>query len=153
MTRDEIMKVYREHMDAELAHDSARAASTYLPDGYYRHMPTGLHFRGRKQVQMQYASSYLSFPDQTFEIESEVVEGSTLIHTAVLLATASGPFMGQAPTGREIALPFVARIDFWDGAMAGETLWYDMLTLCDQAGYDPAAIRAAAADMHRRLAA
>jgi predicted ester cyclase len=145
VTRDEIMRIYREHLDAELAHDSAAAASTYLADGYYRHVPTGIAFRGRDQVALQYAASYVNFPDQSFEIESEVLDGHTLIHTAVLHATAKGPFLGLAPTGRRIALPFVARFEFRDGAMAGETLWYDMLTLCEQAGYEPDAVKKASA--------
>lgn len=153
MTRDDIMRIYREHVDAELAHDSAAAASTYLPDGYYHYMPTGLMFRGRDAVALQYAMNYVSFPDQTFDIEGEVVEGDVLVHWATLRATVKGPFLGLPPTGRRIALPFVARICFADGAMAGETLWYDMLTLCDQAGYAPEAVRAASERARQRLAA
>lgn len=153
MTRDEIMKVYKTHVDAELAHDSRAAASTYLADGYYHHMATGLLFRGRKAVEMQYAMSYVSFPDQTFDIEDEIIEDDLLVHWATLRGTVKGPFMGLAPTGRRIALPFVARIAFADGAMAGETLWYDMLTLCDQAGYAPEAVRAASEQARERLAA
>ena len=152
MTRDAIMRIYHQHLNAELAHDSAAAASTYLPDGYYRHVPTGIAFRGRDQVALQYAASYVNFPDQTFEIESEALDGLTLIHTAVLHATSKGPFLGLAPTGRRIALPFVARFEFRDGAMAGETLWYDMLTLCEQAGYAPDAVRKAAAETRSRFA-
>ncbi|MGH6873075.1 MAG: ester cyclase [Rhizomicrobium sp.] len=152
MTRDEIMSIYRKHIAAELAHDSACAASTYLAGGYYRHMPTGLHFKGRDQVKLQYAASYVNFPDQTFEIESEVVEGDVLMHTATLHGTARGAFLGLKPTGRCIALPFVARIEFRDGAMAGETLWYDMLTLCEQAGYDPAEVRKASEVARARFA-
>jgi steroid delta-isomerase-like uncharacterized protein len=153
VTRDEIMKVYRAHVEAELAHDSAGAASTYLPDGTYRHMPTGLFFRGRDQVALQYAATYLNFPDQTFEIEGEVIEGDTLVHWSTLHATAKGPFLGLPPTGKRIALPFVARIEFRDGAMAGETLWYDMLSLCEQAGYSPDAVRAASAAARANFAA
>src|SRR5215467_12263233 len=152
VTREEIMRVYRRHLDAELAHDSAGAASTYVADGYYRHVPTGIFFRGRDQVALQYAASYVNFPDQTFEIESEVLDGMTLIHTAVLHATAKGPFLGLGPTGRRIALPFVARFEFRDGAMAGETLWYDMLTLCDQAGYAPEDVTKASAAARARFA-
>jgi predicted ester cyclase len=152
MTRDEIMSVYRKHVAAELAHDSAAAASTYVADGIYRHMPTGLVFRGRSAVQLQYAASYVNFPDQTFEIEGEVVEGDTLVHWSTLHATAKGPFLGIAPTDRRIALPFVARIDFRDGLMAGETLWYDMLTLCEQAGYDPGAVAKASAAARAQFA-
>lgn len=153
MTRDEIMRVYRTHVEAELAHDSAKAASTYLPNGTYRHMPTGLFFQGHDAVQLQYAASYVNFPDQTFEIEGEVIEGNTLVHWSTLRATAKGPFLGLPPTGRKIALPFVARIEFRDGAMAGETLWYDMLTLCEQAGYDPEAVRKASAAARAEFAA
>lgn len=153
MTRDEIMRIYKEHVAAELAHDSRAAASTYLPDGYYHHMPTGLMFKGREAVALQYASSYASFPDQTFDIEGEVIEGDVLVHWATLRAAVKGPFFGLPPTGRRIALPFVARIAFADGAMAGETLWYDMLTLCDQAGFAPDAVRAAAEQTRQRLAA
>ena len=152
MTREEVMKVYRKHVEAELAHDSGGAASTYLADGYYHHMPTGLMFRGREAVALQYAMSYVSFPDQTFDVEDEIVEGDVLVHWATLRGTVKGPFLGLPPTGRKIALPFVARIAFSEGAMAGETLWYDMLTLCDQAGYAPDAVRAATEQARQRLA-
>ncbi len=153
MTRDEIMRIYRTHVEAELAHDSAKAASTYLEASYYHHMPTGLMFRGRAQVAQQYASSYSSFPDQTFEIKGEIVEGNILVHWAVLRGTCLGPFMGLPPTGRRIELPFVARIEFRDGAMAGETIWYDMLTLCDQIGHSPEAVRDATARAQALFAA
>ncbi|HEY1707807.1 MAG TPA: ester cyclase [Rhizomicrobium sp.] len=152
MTRDEIMKVYREHVAAELAHDSVKAASTYHPDGTYRHMPTGIFFQGRDAVRLQYAASYVNFPDQIFEIEGEVVEGTTIVHWSTLRATAKGPFLGLPPTRRRIELPFVARIEFRDGLMAGETLWYDMLTLCEQAGYDPEAVRKASAAARAQFA-
>jgi predicted ester cyclase len=82
-----------------------------------------------------------------------VIEGDTLVHWATLHATANGPFLGLAPTGNRIALPFVARIEFRDGAMAGETLWYDMLSLCEQAGYSPEAVRAARAAARARFGA
>ena len=47
----------------------------------------------------------------------------------------------------------MARIEFRDGLMAGETLWYDLLSLCEQAGYDPAAVRDASAAARQRFAA
>jgi predicted ester cyclase len=153
VTRDEIMQIYRTHVEAELAHDSARAASTYCPDGTYRHMPTGLFFKGREAVRMQYAVSYVTFPDQSFDIEREVLDGDTLVHWGTLTGTVKGPFLSLPPTGKRIALPFVAAIAFRDGAMAGETLWYDMLTLCDQAGYPYEALRQAAGEARRRLGA
>ena len=150
MTRDEIMQIYKTHVEAELAHDSARAASTYCPDGTYRHIPTGLFFKGREAVRLQYAMSYVSFPDQSFDIEREVLDGDTLVHWGTLTGTTKGAFLGLPPTGKPIALPFVAAIAFRDGAMAGETLWYDMLTLCEQAGYPFDAVQRASAEARQR---
>jgi hypothetical protein len=51
-------------------------------------------------------------------------------------ATMKGPYLGIKSTGRKVALPFSARIEFANGQMRGETLWYDILTLCAQAGLD-----------------
>jgi hypothetical protein len=44
-----------------------------------------------------------------------------------------------------VTLPFSARIEFQDGAMVGETLWYDLATLCEQVGVPVEPVRAVAA--------
>ena len=134
MTEADIHDVYHRHLAAENAHDASSAAATYLENGYYRVMPLGLTFTGRGAVEAQYATSYLAFPDARFEIETEVVGGRWLFHAGTMYATATGSFFGQPPTGRPVRLPFSARIEFQDGAMVGETLWYDLATLCDQVG-------------------
>jgi predicted ester cyclase len=134
MTAAEIHAVYHRHLTAENAHDAHAAAGTYVERGYYRVMPFGLTFTGRAAVEAQYAMSYLAFPDARFEIETEVVDGPWLFHAGTMHATATGSFFGQPPTGRPVQLPFSARIEFADGAMVGETLWYDLATLCEQVG-------------------
>lgn len=153
MRREEIMRIYKTHVEAELAHDSARAASTYHPDGTYRHIPTGLFFKGREAVKLQYAMSYVSFPDQSFDVEREVLDGDTLMHWGTLKGTVKGAFLGLPPTGKPIALPFAAAIEFRDGAMSGETVWYDMLTLCEQTGYPLEAVQKASSEARKRLGA
>jgi hypothetical protein len=70
--------------------------------------------------------SYAMVPDIHFEIAGEVFEGNQLFHWGVA--------RGVATSGRPIALPFSARYEFADGAMLGETLWYDLATFADQAG-------------------
>ena len=145
MTREEIHEVYHRHLSAENNHDASAAAATYLDHGYYRVTPLGLHFTGRAAVEAQYAMSYVAFPDARFEIESEVLDGRWLFHAGTMHATASGPFFGQPPTGRPVQLSFSARIEFADGAMVGETLWYDVASLCDQVGVPIEPVRQAAA--------
>jgi predicted ester cyclase len=151
MTRDELLKIYRTHLDAEQAHDATSAAATYVDHGYYRVMPLGMTFEGRQAVAAQYAMSYVTFPDARFEIADEVVKGTVLFHSGVMHGTADGPFLGHPPTGRRVALPFSARIEFAEGAMLGETLWYDLGTLCDQIGVPYDAARAASAQLAAQL--
>ena len=126
MTRDEILTLYKTHLAAEQRHDHEAAAATYVDDGYYRFMAVDVCYRGRAAVAAQYAMSYAMVPDIAFEIEGEVVEGQQLFHWGVA--------RGTATTGRPVALPFSARFEFADGAMIGETLWYDLATLADQTG-------------------
>ncbi len=136
MTRDEILSIYRTHLAAEQRHDHESAAATYLEHGYYRVMAADVCYQGRAAVAAQYAMSYATVPDMRFEIEHEVVEGNQLFH--------SGTARGTATTGRSIALPFAARYEFADGAMLGETLWYDLATFAEQAGVTVEMLRDAA---------
>jgi hypothetical protein len=56
----------------------------------------------------------------------------------------SGSWLGLGPTHRRLDLPFAAVIEVRDRRMVGETLYYDLDTLCSQAGYSVDAVRAAA---------
>jgi steroid delta-isomerase-like uncharacterized protein len=142
MTEIEMRRVLKEHMDAEARHDAAAAAATYVEEGYYENVPLGLHFKGRDAVAVQYGGSFSAMPDSRAEIDAEVVEGSRLVHWGTFRATLSGEFIGQPPTGRAVALPFIATIEFADGKMRGERLYYDLATLCEQAGVSLSAVRA-----------
>ena len=151
MTPAEIHDVYHRHLAAENAHDATAAAATYLEHGYYRVMALGLTFTGRAAVAAQYAGSYAAFPDARFEIETEVVDGRWLFHAGTMHATATGSFFGQAPTGRPVSLPFSARIEFQDGAMVGETIWYDLATLCEQVGVPVEPVRQSVAALAAQI--
>lgn len=151
MNRDQLLEVYHRHVAAEQAHDHSGAAATYVEHGYYRVTAFDFMFRGRAAVAAQYATLYAAFPDARFEIAGEVVEGAQLFHWGVMHATATGSFFGQPPTGRKVASPFAARFEFTDGAMLGETLWYDVATLCDQVGVPVAEVRKVAAQLAAQL--
>jgi hypothetical protein len=48
------------------------------------------------------------------------------------------------PSGGSFAVPFTNVAPFRDGLMAGESIYVDLATLCEQAGLDVSEIRAAA---------
>lgn len=152
MNRDAVLDVYRTHLAAERAHDYEAAAATYVEDGYYDLVPLGLHLAGRDAVALNYALSYVAMPDVDFEIEAEVVDGDRLVHWGALVGTVTGDYLGQAPTGRPVRLPFVAAFEFRDGHMLGERLWFDLATLCDQAGFDLHRVRTWADEIAAALA-
>jgi steroid delta-isomerase-like uncharacterized protein len=147
MTRDEMIAVHDEHVAAEHRHDHEAAAATYVEDGYYEYVPLGVRIEGRDNIAANYAIGNAAYPDSRFDIEGVIVEEPFLMHWGTLHGTVTGPFLGQEPTGRTIALPFVARFEFEDGKMKGEKIWFDLATLCDQAGLDLTRAREAAAEL------
>jgi len=134
-----------DHIAAERDHDAVAAASYYTVDGYYEIVPLGLRFDGRDAVAAQYAASYAAMPDLEAPVEREVVDagGGWLVHQGRLVATVTGSFAGQPPTGRRIDLPFVAFYEIHDGKIAGETVHFDLAGFCHQAGLDVTKVRAA----------
>jgi len=152
MTPREIRKIVEEHLAAEARHDAAAAAATYAAQGYYRHVPLGLRLEGRDAVAAGYASSFAAFPDSDIVHDGEVIEGDHYVHWGRFRATVAGSWLGLPPTNRRLDLPFAAVIEVRDGHMIGEALYYDLDTLCTQAGYTVDTVRAAADAIRRARA-
>ncbi|MGC1814409.1 MAG: ester cyclase, partial [Solirubrobacterales bacterium] len=58
--------------------------------------------------------------------------------------TSGGEWMGVPPSGRSFSVPFANVTPFRDGLMEGETIYFDLATLCQQAALPLDEIRAAA---------
>ena len=153
MTPLEIRAVVHEHLAAEARHDASAAAATYAAQSYYHHVPLGLRLEGKDAVAAGYASSFAAFPDSEIENDGEVVEGDTYVHWGRFRATVSGSWLGLPPTNRRVDLAFAAVIEVRDGRMIGESLYYDLDSLCSQAGYTVEAVRAAVEHIRRAAAA
>jgi predicted ester cyclase len=152
MQSGEMVRVVHEHLAFEQAHNAEAAAACYVDDGYYVHTPLGLRLEGRAAVEFNYASNYAAMPDVRFDIEGEIAGDNGLMHWATMRGTLDGSFLGQEPTHRSVEMPFVARYEFRDGKILGETLWFDLYTLCNQGGLDIAAVRTTAAELAAALA-
>jgi predicted ester cyclase len=152
MTSQEIRKIVDEHLNAEARHDAEAAAATYAPHGYYHQVPLGLLLEGRDAVAAGYASSFAAFPDSEMSNEGEVVEGNHYVHWGRFRGTLTGSWLGLPPTNRRLDMPFAAVIEVREGRMIGEALYYDLDTLCTQAGHTVEAVRAAADAIRRARA-
>jgi predicted ester cyclase len=152
MTSQEIRKIVDDHLNAEARHDAEAAAATYAPHGYYHQVPLGLLLEGRDAVAAGYASSFAAFPDSEMSNEGEVVEGNHYVHWGRFRGTLTGSWLGLPPTNRRLDMPFAAVIEVREGRMIGEALYYDLDTLCTQAGHTVEAVRAAADAIRRARA-
>jgi steroid delta-isomerase-like uncharacterized protein len=152
MTPQEVRKIVDEHLAAEARHDASAAAATYAPHGYYHHVPLGLLLEGRDAVAAGYASSFAAFPDSEISNDGDAVEGNYYVHWGRFRGTLAGSWLGLPPTNRRLDLPFAAVIEVRDGRLIGEALYYDLDTLCTQAGHTIDAVRAAAEGIRRARA-
>jgi predicted ester cyclase len=86
-------------------------------------------------------------PETKFDIDGEAFGDGTLVAWGTYRAKVDGQFLGQQPTGKQLELPMIVVNSFRDGRMAGERIYFDLATLCDQAGFDLANVREAIAPL------
>ncbi len=112
MTPAEMKRVHDAHVAAENRRDAAAAAATCHPEGFIENVALGVRFEGHAQIAAQYAALFHAFPD------AEMVQEGEAFGTDVLVAW--GVFVNVVP--------------FRDGLMLGERAYFDLATLCAQAG-------------------
>jgi len=134
MTAAEMKRVHDAHVAAENRRDASAAAATCHPEGFIENVALGVRFEGHAQIAAQYAALFHAFPDAEMVQEGEAFGTDVLVAWGVFRGTMRGPFFGVAPTGRRIAIPFVNVVPFRDGLMLGERAYFDLATLCAQAG-------------------
>src|SRR3989442_1127168 len=119
------------------------------PEGFIENVALGVRFEGHAQIAAQYAALFHAFPDAEMVQEGEAFGTDVLVAWGVFRGTMRGPFLGAAPTGRRIAIPFVNVVPFRDGLMQGERAYFDVATLCAQAGLALEDLRASGRSLPR----
>jgi SnoaL-like polyketide cyclase len=67
-----------------------------------------------------------------------------IVAWGLLRGTSGGDWLGVPPSGGSFAVPFTNVAPFKDGLIAGESIYFDLATLCEQAGLNSDQIRDAA---------
>ena len=99
----------------------------------------------RAAYEMQFFSA---FPDLAPRDEGIAFGDDTVVVWGTLHGTSRGHWLGVPAGGGTFAVPFANVVPFRDGLMAGEIIFFDLATLCEQARIPLDAIRAAEAS-HR----
>jgi SnoaL-like polyketide cyclase len=108
-------------------------------------MALGLRAEGKGAVKAAYEAQYfVGFPDLDPDDQGMAFGDDVMVVWGFLRGTSKGEWLGVPPGGGSFALPFANVVPFKDGLMAGEAVYFDLATLCEQAGLNTDEVRAAA---------
>jgi len=133
------------HREAEARRDYDAVLDTFTEDCYLETVPLGLRSEGRAAARDAYVGYFTAFPDLAPDDQGIAFGDDVMVTWGHLAGTSGGDWLGVAPTGGYFRVPFTNVTTFADGRMAGESIYFDVATLCEQAGIPLDAIRAAAA--------
>jgi steroid delta-isomerase-like uncharacterized protein len=139
-------RLFEAHREAEAARDIDGVLATFVPDCFLDTRALGLRSQGRDAVRAAYRQQYFTaFPDLVPEDEDIAYGDDVIAVWGTLRGTSRGEWLGVPPGGGAFQVPFANVVPFRDGLMAGESLYFDLATLCEQAGIPVERIRSAAA--------
>jgi predicted ester cyclase len=146
MDRNEMLRLFEAHREAEAARDIAAILETSVSDCFLETVPLGLRSDGRDAVRAAYEQQFFTaFPDLAPEDEGIAVGDDVIAVWGTLRGTSRGEWLGIPPGGGTFAVPFANVESFSRGLMAGERIYFDLATLCEQAQLPLEELRAAAA--------
>ena len=134
MERSEMLRLFEAHREAEAARDIDAILETFADDCFLETMPLGLRSEGKDAVRAAYEIQFFSaFPDLAPEDEGMAYGEDAVAVWGTLRGTSRGDWLGVPPGGGAFTVPFANIVPFRDGLLAGEIIYFDLATLCEQA--------------------
>jgi carboxymethylenebutenolidase len=152
--------LWDEHVRNEFATKDAPAAlETMVPDAYVNHVPVLTGGVGRDgQLKEFYSKHFIPHmpPDMEVEPISRTIGSSSLVDEMILRFTHTIEIdwwlPGIAPTGRRVECASVVIVQFREGKMASEHIYWDQASVLVQLGLlDPATLPVAGAETARKV--
>ena len=151
MSPEEMKRLFERHRDAESARDFDAILETFVEDCFLETHPLGLRSEGTTAVRAAYEGYFTAFPDLSPEDKGEAYGDEFMVVWGALRGTSGGEWMGVPPSGGSFAVAFANVTPFRDGLMAGEAIYFDLATLCEQAGLPLEEVRAGARERAEAL--
>jgi steroid delta-isomerase-like uncharacterized protein len=139
-----MLREFMRHRDAEVRRDYDGIIETFVEDCYIETVALGLRSDGREATRTAYMAYFAAFPDLDSDYQGFAAGDDVLVGWGVLSGTSGGEWLGVPPTGGRFAVRFTNVATFRDGRMAGESIYFDVATLCEQTGVPLEALRTAA---------
>ena len=144
MGPNEMERLFRNHREAEARRDYDAVMRTFTEDCYLETVALGLRATGREAARAAYVGYFTAFPDLSPDDQGVAFGADVMVAWGSLRGTSGGDWLGVPPSGGRFAVPFTNVATFRDGLMAGESVYFDVATLCEQAGLPLERVRAAA---------
>jgi steroid delta-isomerase-like uncharacterized protein len=144
MNQEEMAGLFRTHREAEARRDYDAVMDTFTDDCYLETIALGLRSEGREAARAAYVGYFTAFPDLTPDDQGAAYGEDVMVAWGVLRGTSGGEWLDVPPSGESFAVPFTNVAGFKDGQMAGESIYFDLATLCEQARLPIDGVRAAA---------
>ena len=139
-----MQRLFERHREAEADRDFDAILATFVESCFLETVPLGLRSEGRAAAGAAYEGYFTAFPDLEPDDEGLAFGDDVIVAWGTLRGTSGGDWLGIAPTGRPFAVPFTNVAPFRDELIAGESIYFDLATLCEQTGLPLDELRAAA---------
>jgi hypothetical protein len=117
---------------------------TFTENCYLETIALGSRSEGQAAARVAYVAYFTAFPDLTPEDQGVAFGDNVLVSWGFLRGTSGGDWLGVRPSGKSFAVPFTNVATFADQLMVGESIYFDLATLCEQADLPLDAVRRAA---------
>src|SRR6266478_10642 len=156
--QEALRALWEEHVQCEFAtHNTDDTLARMVADAYVNHIPVLTGGVGREQLREFYSKRFIpQMPPDTEMIPiSRTIGGDQLVDEMVFkfTHTISMDWMlpGVAPTGKRVEIPLVAIVQFRDGKLAHEHIYWDQASVLVQLGLlDPAKLPVAGVESARK---
>ena len=144
MDHEAMLRLFRTHREAEAARDFDAILATFVENCFLDTVALGLRSEGRAAARAAYEGYFTAFPDLTPDDEGYAFSDDTVVTRGTLRGTSGGDWLGVPPSGQSFAVRFVNVAPTRDGLIAGESIYFDLATLCEQTSLPLEELRAAA---------
>lgn len=136
-----LVEIWEKHTEAEFQHHSAdMALSTMTANPHLIHIPVLTGGIGRKEIHRFYSKYFIPHMPHDTEIEliTRTIGQNRIVDESIFKFTHTiyMPWMlpGVPPTGRRVEIPLVAIIQFQDGKVESEHIYWDQGSVLAQIG-------------------
>ena len=144
MDPEQMERLFRTHRDAEKRRDFDGIMQTFTEQCYLETIALGSRSEGQAAARAAYVAYFTAFPDLTPDDRGVAFGDNVMVAWGFLNGTSGGEWIGVPPSGGAFSVAFTNIATFADQLMIGESIYFDLATLCDQANLPLDAVRRAA---------